>query len=87
MATKPQITAATPSTRRAPLFALRAAALRALRLLMLWSDARRARHKLRSLDDSHLKDMGLTRKDAEGVTVRDFMNQPTRWDHSHHKHG
>lgn len=82
MTPKSQITA-TSSTRRLPLFDLRAAGLRALRLLMRWSEAHRARQKFQSLDDQRLKDMGLTRNDINGVTLRDFMNQPTRWDHSH----
>ncbi len=43
-----------------------------LRLLLVWQDRERQRHRLRRLDDRLLKDMGLSRADVAHETAKPF---------------
>lgn len=48
------------------------------RLRLLWS-VRRQRDQLAALDDRALKDIGLTRADAEAEARRGFWSAPEHW--------
>lgn len=48
------------------------------RLRLLWS-VRRQRNQLAALDERALKDIGLTRADAEAEARRGFWSAPNHW--------
>ncbi len=53
--------------------------LRLVVLLVTWSERRRTRRALGSLDDHMLKDIGLTRWMAETEATRPFWDGPDHW--------
>lgn len=67
----------TRSPARAPARPSRFAAL--FERVTLWLEARRQRRELASLNDAMLRDIGLSRADAEGEYRRHFWDLPDGW--------
>ena len=73
--TFPIRTAAVPAPRGTPLAAI---AANLLNRALLWLEVRRQRRQLQSLSDAMLRDIGLSRADAERESTRPFWDLP--WD-------
>jgi uncharacterized protein YjiS (DUF1127 family) len=49
------------------------------RRLAAWAELRRQRRRLLAMSDHMLRDLGLSRADAEGEATRPFWDLPERW--------
>ena len=50
-----------------------------LERVALWMEVRRQRRQLASLNDAMLRDIGISRADAEGEYQRHFWDLPDGW--------